>query len=77
MVSIPLTPTCRLNLMSPVAFDERTIEAMPAWEALLMVYAIFLIPTAFTALVGLNLLVWAKSRINYVFIFGEVRSPNR
>ncbi|KAH6918027.1 SPX domain-containing protein, partial [Coprinopsis sp. MPI-PUGE-AT-0042] len=51
------------------AFEERTMEAMPAWEALMMVYAVLLIPTVFSALVGLNLLVWAKSRINYVFIF--------
>lgn len=51
------------------AFEERTAAAMPAWEALLMVYGVLLIPTVFSALVGLNLLVWAKSRINYVFIF--------
>ncbi|EAU89280.2 EXS family protein/ERD1/XPR1/SYG1 family protein [Coprinopsis cinerea okayama7 len=51
------------------AFQEETMEAMPGWEALMMVYAILLVPTLFATVVGLNLLVWARSRINYVFIF--------
>ena len=34
------------------------------------VYGIFFVPTFFSLLVGVNLLVWARARINYVFIFG-------
>ena len=34
------------------------------------VYAILLIPVLFSLLVGTNLGVWSKARINYAFIFG-------
>lgn len=46
------------------------MEQIVGWEALMIVYGVLLVPTLFGILVGLNLLVWAKSRINYVFIFG-------
>jgi len=35
----------------------------------LFIYAIFLIPSLYALLVGLNLLVYSRARINYVFIF--------
>lgn len=37
----------------------------------MFVYAILFVPTFFSLLVGANLLVWARARINYVFIFGR------
>uniref|UniRef100_A0A8H7XW23 Uncharacterized protein n=1 Tax=Psilocybe cubensis TaxID=181762 RepID=A0A8H7XW23_PSICU len=49
---------------------QSTRQAIPAWGPLLFIYAILLIPILFTFLVGTNLLVWANSRINYIFIFG-------
>ncbi|KJA15596.1 hypothetical protein HYPSUDRAFT_362505 [Hypholoma sublateritium FD-334 SS-4] len=53
------------------AFQPETHEALPQWNVLLYIYGILLVPLLFSFLVGLNLLVWADSRINYVFIFGE------
>jgi hypothetical protein len=35
------------------------------------VYGVFLVPVLFGLLLGLNLLVWSLSSINYVFIFGR------
>ncbi|CAL1699593.1 unnamed protein product [Somion occarium] len=52
-----------------LSFQPDTREAIPAWDGLLFVYSIFLVPVVFALLVGLNLQVWAASRINYVFIF--------
>lgn len=54
-----------------IVFQPQTREAIPAWGALLYVYGILLLPVLFALLVGVNLLVWANARINYVFIFGE------
>lgn len=51
------------------SYQDRTRAAIPAWGSLLYIYAIFLVPTLFAFLVGVNLLVWSTSRINYVFIF--------
>ena len=51
-------------------FQPDTREAIPGWDALLFIYAIFFVPTFFALIVGVNLLVWARARINYVFIFG-------
>ncbi|VDB96024.1 unnamed protein product [Peniophora sp. CBMAI 1063] len=49
---------------------------IPGWDALLYVYGTFLIPTFFSFLIGLNMLVWARSRINFVFIFDlDPRQP--
>lgn len=53
------------------SFQQHTREEIPAWDGLLFVYSIFLVPVVFALLVGLNLQVWSQSRINYVFIFGE------
>lgn len=52
-------------------FQPHTRSAIPGWDALLFIYGIFLIPVLFALLVGVNLVVWARTRINYVFIFGE------
>lgn len=52
-------------------FQADTRRAMPGYGGLLFVYSIFLIPVVFSFLVGLNILVWSRSRINYVFIFGK------
>lgn len=65
---------CYIN--SPVdaiflAFKPETQRAIDGWGALMLVYATLFVPTLFVSLVGLNLLVWARSRINYVFIFGQ------
>ncbi|KIK38861.1 hypothetical protein CY34DRAFT_90270 [Suillus luteus UH-Slu-Lm8-n1] len=43
--------------------------SLPSWDIILFIYSILLIPTLLALLVGLNLVVWAKERINYVFIF--------
>lgn len=51
------------------AFQEETREEMRGWGALMLIYGTLFVPTLFVALVGLNILVWARSRINYVFIF--------
>ncbi|CAA7264392.1 unnamed protein product [Cyclocybe aegerita] len=50
-------------------FQEDTREDLPEWSTLLYLYGILLIPIVFSVLVGINLLVWARARINYVFIF--------
>jgi hypothetical protein len=50
-------------------FQTDTQQAVPAWDMLLFVYGIILIPVLFSLLVGINMLVWAESRINYSFIF--------
>ncbi|KAH7923430.1 hypothetical protein BV22DRAFT_1015396 [Leucogyrophana mollusca] len=51
-------------------FQEDTRQDLPAWNILLFIYSILLIPTLFVLLIGLNVLVWAQERINYAFIFG-------
>lgn len=51
------------------AFKPETQRAIDGWGALMLVYATLFVPTLFVSLVGLNLVVWARSRINYVFIF--------
>lgn len=53
------------------AFQEDTRKDIPGWDGLLYIYGIILVPVLFSALVGVNLLVWSRSRINYVFIFGK------
>ena len=37
----------------------------------MFVYGVFAIPALFGLLLGLNFLVWARSSINYVFVFGK------
>lgn len=51
------------------SFQPETRAAIPSWDGLLFVYGIFLVPVLFSLLIGLNLLVWHKARINYTFIF--------
>ncbi|KAF7360315.1 Signal transduction protein [Mycena venus] len=51
------------------SFEHTTREAIPGWDGLLFIYGVLAVPTVFALLVGLNLLVWARARINYVFIF--------
>jgi len=53
-----------------LVFQHQTREAIPAWDTLLFLYGVLLVPVLFSVLVGINILVWSKSRINYVFIFG-------
>ena len=53
-----------------IGFREETREEIPGWDGLMFIYGIFFVPTFFSLLVGANLLVWARARINYVFIFG-------
>jgi hypothetical protein len=48
----------------------------PGWGALLLVYATMFIPVLFSLMVGVNILVWTRSRINHVFIFGECRTTS-
>lgn len=57
------------------SYHPNTREAIPSWGALLYVYATLMVPTVFALLLGLNILVWSRYRINYVFIFElDVRS---
>ncbi|KAG8991558.1 hypothetical protein FRB94_012433 [Tulasnella sp. JGI-2019a] len=39
------------------------------WQTLLEAYATLAMPTILSLLIGLNVLVWSRKRINYVFIF--------
>ncbi|KAG2109842.1 EXS family protein/ERD1/XPR1/SYG1 family protein [Suillus discolor] len=48
---------------------DSTATSLPSWNIILFIYSILLIPTLLALLVGLNLVVWAGERINYVFIF--------
>lgn len=50
-------------------FEPEVQQAVPYWDSLLFVYGVILVPVLFSLLVGINLLVWAESRINYSFIF--------
>lgn len=52
------------------AFQQETRSAIPEWEALLVVYGAIFIPVMLALLIGVNLWVWSKSRVNYVFILG-------
>jgi hypothetical protein len=60
-----------LNLLFAKGFQHTARVAIPGWDKLLLVYAVFLIPVAHALLMGWNLLVWSKMRINYPFIFGQ------
>ncbi|KAF9114965.1 hypothetical protein BGX27_009293 [Mortierella sp. AM989] len=55
------------GLMS--AFSEETSEEIPYWDGLILVYAGLFLTILFSCLFGINMYVWAKSRINYKFIF--------
>ena len=54
-----------------LGFQPEVRHGVQGWEALLYIYAIMLVPVLLAMLIGLNMLVWARTRINYVFIFGE------
>ncbi|KAF7763567.1 hypothetical protein Agabi119p4_8104 [Agaricus bisporus var. burnettii] len=44
-------------------------DSIEAFDALLYIYGVLFIPVCFSLLVGLNVVVWARSRVNYSFIF--------
>ncbi|KAG9325024.1 hypothetical protein KVV02_001023 [Mortierella alpina] len=50
-------------------FSEATQIEVPYWDSLLLVYAGLFLTALFACLFGVNMYVWAKSRINYKFIF--------
>ncbi|CAO3565673.1 unnamed protein product [Mortierella alpina] len=50
-------------------FSEETQIEVPYWDSLLLVYAGLFLTVLFACLFGVNMYVWAKSRINYKFIF--------
>ena len=52
-----------------IAFQPDVRARIP-WDVLLYVYGIFFVPAVFAMLVGFNVWVWRRSRINYQFIFG-------
>lgn len=54
-----------------IGFQPETRAQIPNWDGLLFAYGIISIPVFFSLLVGVNILVWSRSRINYVFIFGK------
>lgn len=54
-----------------LVFQPETQQAIPCWDILLFIYGLIFVPVLYSFLVGFNLLMWAKSRINYVFIFGK------
>ncbi|KAF8986300.1 hypothetical protein BGZ46_006922 [Entomortierella lignicola] len=51
------------------AFSEETAIEIPYRDGLLLVYAGLFLTTLFACLFGFNMYIWAKSRINYKFIF--------
>ncbi|KAG0055576.1 hypothetical protein BGZ83_008187 [Gryganskiella cystojenkinii] len=51
------------------AFSKETPAEIPYWDSLLLVYAGLFLSILFACLFGINMYVWAKSRINYKFIF--------
>ncbi|KAG9046374.1 hypothetical protein FS837_004550 [Tulasnella sp. UAMH 9824] len=44
-------------------------QAMPYWRVMLEIYSALAIPVVFSLLIGLNMIAWARKRLNYVFIF--------
>lgn len=51
------------------SLQEELREEIPEWAALLQVYAALCIPVIFSLSLGLNLVAWARARINFIFIF--------
>ncbi|CAE6408391.1 unnamed protein product [Rhizoctonia solani] len=51
------------------SLQEERRELIPEWAALLQVYAALCIPVVFSLLLGLNMVAWARARINFIFIF--------
>ena len=58
-----------------VAFQQQTRGSLPSWNILLFIYSILLVPVLLALLIGVNVFVWAHSRINYVFILSALLSP--
>lgn len=56
---------------SLVAFQEYTRESLP-WDTLLYIYSILVLPVLLALLIGINILVWTRKRINYAFILGAL-----
>jgi len=55
-----------------VAFQQHTRESLPSWNILLFIYSVLVLPVLLALLIGVNIAVWARERINYVFIFGAL-----
>ncbi|CAE6434665.1 unnamed protein product [Rhizoctonia solani] len=69
-LSVPALVMAVYHLLQPEAREQ-----VPEWHSLLQVYAALSIPIMFVLLIGLNLVAWARARINFVFIFGlDVRT---
>ncbi|CAE6434658.1 unnamed protein product [Rhizoctonia solani] len=51
------------------SLQEEQRDQIPEWAALLQVYAALCIPVIFSLLLGLNMVAWARARINFIFIF--------
>ncbi|CAE7131077.1 unnamed protein product [Rhizoctonia solani] len=51
------------------SLQEEQRERIPEWAALIQVYAALCIPVIFSLLLGLNMVAWARARINFIFIF--------
>lgn len=58
-----------LDFILPGSLDI-SYDSIEAFDALLYIYGVLFIPVCFSLLVGLNVVVWARSRVNYSFIFG-------
>ncbi|KAF9360251.1 hypothetical protein BGX26_010052 [Mortierella sp. AD094] len=51
------------------ALSTETQARIPYWDSLLLIYGGLFLPILFSCLFGVNMYAWAKSRINYKFIF--------
>lgn len=58
-------------MLNSPGFQQSVRDSIPGWDGLLFVYGVCLLPVVFSWLLGLNILAWAHSRINYIFIFGK------
>lgn len=56
-----------------LGFQAETRRVIPEYAALLYVYGTLLVPVIFVMLIGLNIIAWSRTRINYIFIFGAGR----
>ncbi|KAG8214697.1 EXS family-domain-containing protein [Butyriboletus roseoflavus] len=53
---------------SYLCFQEHTRGSLPSWNILVYIYSVFVIPVFLALLIGINVLVWAETKISYVFI---------
>ena len=63
-----------MNRSQYKGFQPHIRAGISGWDALLFVYGILFIPVFLLVLLGMDLLVWAHIRVNYVFIFGPYLS---